>query len=398
MRRAIYLAGLGQEMYPMSLRDYAQRLSKALDEEDPVASNAYKAEISEMEYSQEGLSVDVVTISKSSEQDEKIVYKLYNFDYAQFLTSNYSDANILKRFLVLCLVLLARFPSLMKSFFDFNFHIKKRSKIQASYFLIIYAVLGMYLLFLIPSVLSVLNGMMDQSGDTVNNSWFGEFLNWIEPVASGIVTSFAVTMMLSPASKTIFAKTAIEYLGANQYLSTGEQRQKIQGKLSKLIEEIIEKEGEDIKIELHGYSFGSVIAFDALFPKESPPSTRIKNCITSFCTIGFPLDYIEIYWDNYFSNRVYDGLSLVDWKNIWSETDVLSSSLDNDKTKKLSLIKDEQFWETLSFREYSYNIFDSNSVGYLELFMFYGIRAHSMYWDRHSDSKSCLVYLAKNDY
>ena len=80
MKRAIYLAGLGQEMYPMSLRDYAQRLSKALDEEDPVASNAYKAEISEMEYSQEGLSVDVVTISKSSEQDEKIVYKLYNFD------------------------------------------------------------------------------------------------------------------------------------------------------------------------------------------------------------------------------------------------------------------------------------------------------------------------------
>ena len=73
MKRAIYLAGLGQEMYPMSLRDYAQRLSKALDEEDPVASNAYKAEISEMEYSQEGLSVDVVTISKSSEQNMRLI-------------------------------------------------------------------------------------------------------------------------------------------------------------------------------------------------------------------------------------------------------------------------------------------------------------------------------------
>lgn len=187
---------------------------------------------------------------------------------------------------------------------------------------------------------------------------------------------------------------ATEYLAAHQYLSIGDRRLLMMGKLSRLIE-VIAEEDKDTEIEVHCYSFGSVLAIDAIFPYESEPSTRIKNNITKLVTIGCPFDFIEIYWSNYFSDRKYTNLSLRSWHNINSDLDVLSTKFSGFPVKQNKFIKSKEFWEKLGNIDITYNMVNPRQVSYIQMLLFYGLKAHQMYWDKHVDSSSCMSSIVK---
>ena len=382
MKRALYIPGLGYEQLDMSVKAYALRMMKAIDEHNPDPSKTYRIESSDREYDGDGSVADVVGIFEVSNGNEAEIYRFYEFKYGRFLTGRFVESNILYRFFTLSMVLITRFFSVLKSIFTFHDQINKKSKIQALYFTVIYCVLAIYLVLLVPSLFALLASFTENVEQL-------KFLSDYESQYKAVLASFAAFMLFAPNSKNIVSEMATEYLAANQYLSVGDRRLLIMGKLNRLIE-VISEEEEHVDIEVHAYSFGSVLALDALFPYEAEPSLRIKNSINKLVTIGCPFDFIEIYWSHYFADRKYSGLSLSKWLNINSDLDVLSTKFDAYPAKRHSFVGSEEFWNNLGDIDITYNMVNPKQVSFVQMLLFYGVKAHQTYWDQHVDSKSCL--------
>jgi len=373
------------------VKAYALRVMKSIDEHNPDPSKTYRIESSDREYDGDGSISDVISIFEISTDAEKEIYRFYEFKYGKLLMGRFKESNILYRFFSLLVVLVTRFLSVLKSLFSFKDEINKKSKIQALYFTVIYCALAVYLVFLVPSLLALLTSFTENIEQL---KFLSDNINRFETEYKAVLASFAAFMLLTPNSKNIFSDMATEYLAANQYLSVGDRRLLIMGKLNRLIEVICE-EDEDVEIEVHAYSFGSVLAIDVLFPYEAEPSLRIKNSVAKLVTIGCPFDFIEIYWSQYFSDRKYSNLLLSEWINIYSDLDVLSTRFDGYPVKKKTFINSEEFWDKLGSVDTTYNMVNPRQVSFLQMLMFYGLKAHQTYWDKHVDSRSCLSQVIK---
>jgi len=398
MRTVVYIPGLGYEQNQLSVKAYALRMLKAIDEQNPDAAKTYSIESSDREFDGDGSVSDVVSLYELDAEQKTEIYRFYEFRYGTFLTEKFVESNVLVRFTTLLLVLIGRLYSVAKSLFSFRDEVKPKSKIQALYFTFVLILVAAYLVSMIPAFLALLASYLShieyfqQIGVLV---YIEQWQEWFVAV----IASFSAFMLLSPDKKGLFASMATEYFAANQYLSIGDRRLLIMGKLNRLIEviseELEQKAPADNQIEIHGYSFGSILALDLLFPYEYEPNTRVKQGIHKLVTVGCPFDFVEIYWKNYFSDRKYSELALNQWQNINSDMDVLSSKFDGLTVKQNSLVANEDFWQQLEPIDITFNMVHPKRVSYWQMLMFYGIKAHQMYWDQHIDSRSCLVSIVE---
>ena len=392
MKKVIFIPGLSHEQREdLSAKVYAQRLMKAIDENEKNHNKKYKIEVSEQKYDEEGSLVNIIDIIEI-EKEEKKIYNIYEFKYGKFLTKRYKESNIFFKFFSLLIVLISRFKSIIRTFFFLKKELNKTTKRQSLYFLFLYLFLSVYLFLLLPSILTMIANTIAQFQNLI---WLLSILEDWEKWTSSIVLFFSTFMFFNPNTRSFFSTMATEYLSANQYLTIAEQQQLLMGKLARLVEYISEESEEDSDIEIHSYSFGSVLALDLLFPYQSEPPLRVQNRIKKLITIGCPFDFIEIYWSDYFSNRNSSGLVLNSWINVSSELDVLSSSFLNKKIKNEDFIPSNIFWENIELKEFSYDLINPKRVSYFQMIMFYGLKVHETYWDKNVDSKSCLNDIVK---
>jgi len=66
-------------------------------------------------------------------------------------------------------------------------------------------------------------------------------------------------------------------------------------------------------------------------------------------------------------------------------------SFDAFPVKRKSFIASDEFWEKFSDVDITYNMVNPGQVTYTQMFLFYGLTAHSNYWDKHVDAISCLL-------
>lgn len=136
-------------------------------------------------------------------------------------------------------------------------------------------------------------------------------------------------------------------------------------------------------VHVLGYSFGSLVLYDALFPKDGTPD-RIGRAVRSLATVGFLHDALMLYAPERFERRAPRTEGLV-WRNVFIPSDVLGSNLhtSNDTEAKPATVSgvavdsrrytDERpkWWDVLGAR---------------------GFRMHGGYWD-DPDSASCFDLL-----
>lgn len=81
-------------------------------------------------------------------------------------------------------------------------------------------------------------------------------------------------------------------------------------------------------IHLLGYSFGSLMAVDALFPTASgaAENPRLTEAIDSLTTIGCPADAVRLYRKNYFVDRRSRAKAHLPWVNVLNPMDIFGSS------------------------------------------------------------------------
>lgn len=229
-------------------------------------------------------------------------------------------------------------------------------------------------------------------------AFFAKIMRTLSQLGLIVVVFWAILQLFLPPKlnfKEMISKAAVDYLCLNSYLNLGVQRRTIVGKLENLIDEISRKSENERKkgtgaeyrrIDLLAYSFGSIVALDALFPGGRKPGRPLQS-VRRLVTIGCPFDFVRTLWPSYYDDRrEFDLDPEFEWLNVYSPLDLLGSNFRNDskaveanvniRSAKKDLNPDVPAPDNLSFNEG----LDLNELSWLSSFTLVGLRAHEMYW------------------
>ena len=196
------------------------------------------------------------------------------------------------------------------------------------------------------------------------------------------------------SAKELLRKIAVEYVCALSYLRAGERRAALSGQLLALLDHVGERRPPHERVHVLSYSFGSVVALDALFD-ENPPAARLERFGT-LVTVGCPFDLIRSYWPRYFADRRARVPEEAKWINVYAPNDVLGSNFRDDA-------RDEAATAGISTGSGAGRIVPENVVhrrvgsgaGAVEALLLGGFRAHRTYWDPDDPNEvSCFDQLA----
>ncbi len=399
MKTIVYLPGLGYDYSDISGYNYAERYMCSLDKMNPDKNIKYLLEKKELKYGfQNDINSQITSIYEyDSNVDEKNeTHRIYEFYYADSLTEKFNSKNIIIKLVLILFTLLSKSIILIKTFVTSQFlNIKKR--IEAVYFFSILSLIAVFAVILFPAILTSFTGLLNQAIDnnsfqlsqTVINldSWV-VFSYWITTV-----TAFLTTII--PSFRNFISNTATEFLCLDYYLTISDNKLEIIGKLEGLIERISENDDYST-LEIHGYSFGSIILIDSIFPYGNKPALRLTKEVKRIVTIGCPHDFISTFYPNYFSDRTLPiNSSLKQWFNIYSEIDILSSNFRPDDKKengRFKLLNSEIETQNIFF-----NIINPKSLNFWSHIGVIGIRAHKLFWGKGVDASSCLNMLIEEN-
>jgi hypothetical protein len=222
---------------------------------------------------------------------------------------------------------------------------------------------------------------------------WGQWAQWI------VVFVAAFTGLSRKQVKDMLGSAAAQYICARDYLALAERKAAIVGQLNELLEHIAEKPTAYRRLHLVAYSFGSIVALDAVFP-NIPPGRRLAK-IDTLVTIGCPFDLVRTYWPTYFKGRMKPPDAPKVWLNIYSPLDVLGSNFRDDQKHADAGVGveidgriDRQGEAVMPLNLRFGRGVDLPDLALTDLFLMVGLRAHTSYLgDPEGSSISCFDLL-----
>lgn len=380
MAVGIYISGLGQSTNKESVEKYTARYIKEL--EYSTAGINYYTKVEKIYYSddQSSLAVKIFQHSKEQQKNDKdtIVYTFYDFEYNELLIQKFQNKNLLFKNIALLLLVIRKFPRLIISLRKKTTYTKGG---QTFYMFLLFLVMALAVLFLLPSMLSLINEI-----EFFKTHHFELKLSWFTVLSKFTIPITTFLILFIPESSTLLTKVAAEFTTIDNYIQYGEQSQIIHGNLDALIEHIVENE-ENTIIHFHTYSFGSIIALDALFPIGTEPSENIKNNINLLITVGAPYEFIDNYYPNFYTDRTDKMSQKIEWINVFSTMDAFASNFRNDNKAgeaKYGIMGRKEVPINLNYeiaRRQKYNLFSFLTLKHITM--------HKSYWDDSKSGQSC---------
>lgn len=339
----------------------------------------------------------MVTIRKQSAGQSVNVYRIYEFAYAKTLTSIFDNRNFFIKSLLLIKALLSNIGYLFKSFLRSVQGLSRKQKFESLYLFFIIMALSLFGLILLPALITIIaDGIRSLMGLKIASSTFNSTVqSWLanlqafSKVVVGITTALFV---FAPKYQSVITGTAASYLCINEYMSSGAQKDVLNGKLLELLEFMSETESPDLDIEVHAYSFGAILAVDTIFTYDKHmPEQVIKDKVKCIITIAIPFDFLRVYFTSYYKNRTGNGLQIKRWINVNCAFDILSSNFRNDANAQNG---DPAVTPgNIEVENVTYNLINPDAVGFFHHLSFIGLRAHRMYWNSDVNAKSFLHML-----
>jgi hypothetical protein len=435
----------------VSLEDVARRMAMAMDNEAGAGATFEVTKGQEEAYGKRGTRT--VTITRKDGAVETPVVDLYEFDYRGTLTSSMTDKKPIQQLAYMAQASLISSWRLAKPLFRaFRKDGKSKPlahQVQVMYGLMIFMTMFAYIVMLalvlggsvaelatkrrsspvaqttpaaevqkdapatapatVPKQTQATTGQpagtgsaaapgQQKSGTTAaaargtrapRTPWWMRWINWAQ---TGIIGFTLFGFFVRFNLKAALEKSAPTLACTTEYLGIGARRKAMVGELSRLINYLDEKKKDGFtyrNVYLMGYSFGSIVAIDALFPQEAAPNRRQQR-IHTLITIGCPFDFVRTYWSDYFNAR-YGSEKPPRWINVYTEADVLGSNfLDEDGEKGIpaGVMVDGSdqprrpadgdnvpFGSRMPLHQYPV----------AEQIYFAGFRVHAQYWDRDTD-------------
>lgn len=390
----IYLTGLGQSIDNETVEKYMERLKNELSY--TTTGFNYSLETKKITYQFEKDSTVVILNRRDKSGKEKVIYKMYDFQYHSILTDRFTKYNIFIKNLILFGLVLKKLPQIFLRIFNRNGFSRPYQTFYA--FLILFSI-SLCVLFIVPVCIefmtkdSFLDGILHNLNINITNFRLDNKTQILKLQNYGKLLLSITTMilLLAPQSKTIVTSLATEFACVDSYISNGEQSQLLLGNLDLLVEHIAENETEP-ELHIHSYSFGSILAIDALFPiAEIPPSKNIRNLTTLLITIGNPFEFIKAYYPKFYDERSDCMKDKLNWINIYSLKDVFATNFreDNQKGEAQFGIKNID----LLPENHNYEISSNKEISLLSVLSFHSIKMHKSYWDNSPLGQSCMRIL-----
>ncbi len=138
-------------------------------------------------------------------------------------------------------------------------------------------------------------------------------------------------------------------------------------------------------IHLLGYSFGSLVMIDALFPKiRTLRPAEPADEAASLTTIGCPIDLVRLFEPSYLDDRV-ERRPRLPWVNVFDAADIFSSNLKNRNDEKGGPSKALALGSSVPT---SIRYLDEK-LGFWQVLFARGFRTHAGYWGQ-PDRASCF--------
>jgi hypothetical protein len=144
----------------------------------------------------------------------------------------------------------------------------------------------------------------------------------------------------------------------------------------------------DGPIHLLGYSFGSLVIFEAMNPRvTSRIAVGAGGAVSSMVTIGCPLDVVRLYYPDYVAKRVARHPELP-WTNVFNQADIFASNLmsRDDKRQGKGNLRGIASFEQPQSKRYL-----DEKIGFFQIFV--AGRPHTSYWEE-TNGASCFDELA----
>ena len=115
------------------------------------------------------------------------------------------------------------------------------------------------------------------------------------------------------------------------YFENQDERLYISGVFDEAFDAILEKD-PDSEVHIFAFSFGSIVALDALFPDVAEVERRRLDRVRSLVTMGCPADLVHLLYPKHFGDdRVLRRADLV-WTNVFIPLDILGSNFVKSKS------------------------------------------------------------------
>jgi len=224
-----------------------------------------------------------------------------------------------------------------------------------------------------------------------SQGWLLNFIEWLKRHAVTAIVLLAALGAFTPEVKGKLVKAAVEYLCTIYYLNLGERRNVILGQLTALLEHIGEKSDTPYRnIHIFSFSFGTIVALDALFPPGRESERRFSS-IETLVTIGCPFDMVRTFWPAYFEERYALSGTPRTWINVFSPVDVLSSNFRDDdaiadamRTIEAKSSAQPPLPVNIAYTEAA----NPKNLSFFDWITLIGLRAHAMYWGREYEAES----------
>jgi hypothetical protein len=313
----ILLLGLSQDANPATVH-LARLLAKAFDYNAATKTARFDV-VSEIEPAGDG-STFRHTVTRHDAKRVRAVLDVYSLDYRGTLLRRVTRINTIGRAAALGVVIVQAVPRLLLGLLRPRSSKSAHHVVQVLFALGILGLLVAYMTILLVAV----GHVVLQAAGTATGSIDG----WSVSLPETVTVAGAAAAALFPGLTATLIARATDYLSAILYLRLpGGSRGEIHGQLNELLEAVTERP-EVRNVHIWTYSFGSLIALDALYPRAAAPSRRYGQ-VSHLITIGCPFDLIRLLWPQYFvDRRVSDPQPT--WLNVYSSADVLGSNFRNN--------------------------------------------------------------------
>lgn len=390
MKIGIYISGLGQSFAHESVEKYTERLMNEMSYS--TTGVEYELKTEKISYTKDRNSTAVSICEKKD--GGKTVYKIYDFKYHEILTEKFNTYPLLVKNFLLLILVIKKIPLIIKRLFSPDNY---NRPVLTLYIFMMFFIIACAVLLMLPATLNIIT-------DFMNNDSFKEALaiikktigssdipymskDGITSISETIVTLTALLLLILPNANVLLTNLATEFGCANDYIEYGIQKQLLQGNLELLVDYISEKE-QGCKVHFHTYSFGTIVAFDYVFPFGNKVTTNAEKFSEAIITIGTPFEFIKSYYPRFYKNRNSELGNKLCWINIYSIADALATNFRRD-----AQIGEAEFGidqSSIKPINLNYEVASLNKWGLVDFFMLHGIKAHGMYWDSKTEGQSCL--------
>jgi hypothetical protein len=424
----IYAPGLFEKEDGRSLAHFAERLARALDQQSAEVAARYEARPASVEVYGGGGEAELREIVRSVPGGEpEVTHRVYFLDYQSELSAARGGENWVSEAWALATTLWV----MSWRFFAHGGRARSLAPSQKAATAVAGAALGVlaaYLVWVVAQGLGILAG--GAKTPTPPMDWFWGLVAWADGVLAPLTRLWwggwadRALAFLSGAAGAVgeaieawdawliaaglgvlsFKRVRVElargidlFLLTARYFISGRGRAACTGRFHDLLEHVAEENAGPIDVV--GYSMGSLVAIDALFPWRGLPRGR-GGRVRALTTIGCPFDFVRAFWPDYFEGREA-GVG-TRWINVYSPVDLLGSNFCDQagaveratrgiNTRATAPQPGQAAAEAAPGVNVAYDHLGRVSLSWLDAFTFEALVAHSQYWVRgDARAESCL--------